>query len=39
VAIDLRLEARTPHPHIFLVIDCILGDLVETISWSKIRRC
>jgi hypothetical protein len=27
-------------PHIcFLVIDHILGFLVETISWSKIRRC
>jgi hypothetical protein len=27
-------------PHIcFLAIDHILGNLVETISWSKIRRC
>ena len=27
-------------PHIcFLAIDHILGFLVETISWSKIRRC
>src|SRR6187455_2524887 len=27
-------------PHIcFLVVDHILGFLVETISWSKIRRC
>jgi hypothetical protein len=27
-------------PHIcLLAIDCILGFLVETISWSKIRRC
>jgi hypothetical protein len=40
VAIDHRLEARTPHPHICLIsIYCILGFLVETISWSKIRRC
>src|SRR5688500_14157620 len=29
-----------PSPHIcFLVIDHILGFLVETISWSKIRTC
>ena len=26
-------------PHMFLVIDHILGFLVETISWSKIHRC
>jgi hypothetical protein len=40
VAIDHRPEFCTPHPHIcFLAIDHILGFLVETISWSKIRRC
>jgi hypothetical protein len=39
VVIDHRLEARTPHPTCFLVIDHILGFLVETISWPKIRWC
>jgi hypothetical protein len=38
VAIDHKPEAHTP-PHIsFLAIDHILGFLVETNSWSKIRR-
>jgi hypothetical protein len=39
VAIDHRIEARTPHPTCFLTIDHILGFLMETISWSKIQRC
>jgi hypothetical protein len=40
VAIDPRPEAHTPDPHIsFLAINHILKFLVETISWSKIRRC
>jgi hypothetical protein len=33
--IDHRLVHLTPH--MFLAIDHILGFLVETISWSKIR--
>jgi hypothetical protein len=33
--IDQRLVQFTPH--MFLAIDHILGFLVETISWSKIR--
>jgi hypothetical protein len=39
VAIDHRPEARTPHHICFLVIDHILGFLVETISWLKIKKC
>jgi hypothetical protein len=35
--IDERLVHLTPHS--FLAIDHILGFLVETISWSKIRMC
>jgi hypothetical protein len=35
--IDQRLVHLTPH--MFLAIDHILGFLVETICWSKIRTC
>jgi hypothetical protein len=39
VAIDIRPKAHTPHYTCFLSIDHIVGFMVETISWSKIRRC
>jgi hypothetical protein len=41
VVCPLIINQRLVHltPHIFLVIDHILGFLVETISCSKIRRC
>jgi hypothetical protein len=35
--IDQRLVHLTTH--MFLAIDHILGFMVETISWSKIRMC
>ena len=42
--IKYRKVKRTPQTGenagiCFLVVDHILGFLVETISWSKIRRC
>jgi hypothetical protein len=39
VANDIRPKAHTPHYTCFLSIDHIHGFMVETISWSKIRRC
>jgi hypothetical protein len=39
MAIYHRPEARTPHLTYVSCHDHILGFLVETISWSKIRTC